>query len=58
MHKLKLDSAEVLAPAYAARCFSHEIPKYRLPHGGMSAEAATAFVAKLKSDGRYQADVY
>jgi len=27
-------------------------------HGGMSQEAATAFVAKLKSDGRYQADVY
>jgi sulfite reductase (NADPH) flavoprotein alpha-component len=27
-------------------------------HGGMSEEAATAFVAKLKNEGRYQADVY
>ena len=27
-------------------------------HGGMPAEAAAAYVAKLKRDGRYQADVY
>ena len=27
-------------------------------HGGMSAEAATAWLAGLKSSGRYQADVY
>ena len=27
-------------------------------HGQMSAEAAAAFVARLKADGRYQADVY
>ncbi len=27
-------------------------------HGGMSAEAATAWLAGLKSAGRYQADVY
>jgi sulfite reductase (NADPH) flavoprotein alpha-component len=27
-------------------------------HGGMGAEAAAAFVATLKRDGRYQADVY
>ena len=27
-------------------------------HGGMSAEAAAAYVAKLKADRRYQADVY
>jgi sulfite reductase (NADPH) flavoprotein alpha-component len=27
-------------------------------HGGMSAEAATAYLARLRSEGRYQADVY
>jgi sulfite reductase (NADPH) flavoprotein alpha-component len=27
-------------------------------HGGIATDAATAFVAKLKADGRYQADVY
>ncbi len=27
-------------------------------HGGMDAAAAKAFIAKLKADGRYQADVY
>jgi sulfite reductase (NADPH) flavoprotein alpha-component len=27
-------------------------------HGNMTLEGATAFIAKLKSDGRYQADVY
>jgi sulfite reductase (NADPH) flavoprotein alpha-component len=27
-------------------------------HGGLTTEAAAAFVAKLKNDGRYQADVY
>ena len=29
-----------------------------MTHGKMAPEAATAFVVKLKSDGRYQADVY
>jgi sulfite reductase (NADPH) flavoprotein alpha-component len=27
-------------------------------HGGMNADAATAYLARLKSEGRYQADVY
>jgi glutamate decarboxylase len=52
MHTLKVDSAEVLAPAYAARGFSHEIPKYRLPHGSMSAEAAYLLLrGELNLDG-------
>ena len=52
MHRLRLDSAEVLAPTYAARCFAHEIPKYRLPHAGMSAEAAYLLLhEELNLDG-------
>ncbi|HEX4564861.1 MAG TPA: glutamate decarboxylase [Solirubrobacteraceae bacterium] len=52
MQRLKVDSAEVLAPTYAARSFSHEIPKYRLPHDGMSAEAAYLLLRdELNLDG-------
>ena len=52
MHKLKLDSDEVHAPTYAARCFSHDVPKYRLPKQGMSADAAYQLVHdELNLDG-------
>ncbi len=52
MHKLNLDSEEVLSPTYAARSFSHEIPKYRLPAEGASADAAYQLVHdELNLDG-------
>jgi glutamate decarboxylase len=52
MHKLKVDSEELVTPAYAARCFSHDIPKHRLPREGMSAEAAYLLVHdELNLDG-------
>jgi glutamate decarboxylase len=52
MHKLNLTSEETHAPTYAARCFSHDIPKYRLPAQGMSADAAYQLVHdELNLDG-------
>jgi glutamate decarboxylase len=52
MHKLELDSEETVSPTYAARSFSHEIPKYRLPAQGMSADAAYQLVHdELNLDG-------
>ena len=52
MHKLELDSDETVSPTYAARSFSHEIPKYRLPAEGMSADAAYQLVHdELNLDG-------
>jgi glutamate decarboxylase len=52
MHKLDLDSEDVLTPTYAARSFSHDIPKYRLPAQGTSAEAAYQLVHdELNLDG-------
>jgi glutamate decarboxylase len=52
MHTLKLDSEDLVAPTYSARCFSHDVPKYRLPSGGMSAEAAFRLVHdELNLDG-------
>jgi len=52
MHRLNLDSDETLAPTYASRSFSHEIPKYRLPAEGISAEAAYRLVHdELNLDG-------
>jgi glutamate decarboxylase len=52
MHKLELDSEETLSPTYAARSFSHNIPKYRLPAQGMSANAAYQLVHdELNLDG-------
>jgi glutamate decarboxylase len=52
MHKLTLDSDEALSPTYACRHFSHEIPKYRLPAEGMSADAAYQLVHdELNLDG-------
>jgi glutamate decarboxylase len=52
MHKLDLDSEDVISPTYAARGFSHDIPKYRLPAQGMSADAAYQLVHdELNLDG-------
>ncbi len=52
MHKLDLDSDDVVSPTYAARSFSHDIPKYRLAAQGMSADAAYQLVHdELNLDG-------
>jgi len=52
MHRLKVDSEDVLEPTYAARCFSHEVPKYRLPPVGMAPEAAYLLIHdELNLDG-------
>jgi glutamate decarboxylase len=52
MHDIELDSDDLHTPTYAARCFSHDVPKYRLPKRGMSAEAAYQLVHdELNLDG-------
>jgi glutamate decarboxylase len=52
VHKLKLDSDDVHTPTYAGRSFSHDIPKYRLPAQGISADAAYQLVHdELNLDG-------
>jgi glutamate decarboxylase len=52
MHKLNLDSEESLSPTYSGRSFSHDIPKYRLPATGVSADAAYQLVHdELNLDG-------
>jgi len=52
MHKLKVDSEEQLSPTYAGRSFSHDIPKYRLPAEGITADAAYQLVHdELNLDG-------
>jgi len=52
MHRLNLDSDDVLSPTYAGRSFSHDIPKYRLPVQGMAADAAYQLVHdELNLDG-------
>ena len=52
MHKLNLDSDDVVSPTYAARSFSHDIPKYRLATDGISADAAYQLVHdELDLDG-------
>jgi glutamate decarboxylase len=52
MHHLNMDSEEQLAPTYAGRSFSHDIPKYRLPANGVSADAAYQLVHdELDLDG-------
>jgi glutamate decarboxylase len=52
VHKLKLDSEETHSPTYAGRSFSHQIPKYRLPAEGISADAAYQLVHdELNLDG-------
>jgi glutamate decarboxylase len=52
MHKLTLDSEATHSPTYAGRSFSHDVPKYRLPSQGMSADAAYQLVHdELNLDG-------
>ena len=53
MHKLNLDSEETSSPPPTpARSFSHDVPKYRLPAQGMSADAAYQLVHdELNLDG-------
>ena len=52
MHTLKLDSEELHCPTYAGRSFSHDVPKYRVPKQGMSADAAYQLVHdELNLDG-------
>jgi glutamate decarboxylase len=52
MHKLDLDADDVVSPTYAGRSFSHDIPKYRLPASGISADAAYQLVHdELNLDG-------
>jgi len=52
MHRLNLDSDESVAPTYAGRSFSHDIPKYSLPTEGVAAEAAYQLVHdELNLDG-------
>jgi glutamate decarboxylase len=52
VHKLNLDSDDVLAPTYAGRWFTHDVPKYRLPAEGMVADAAYQLVRdELNLDG-------
>jgi glutamate decarboxylase len=52
MHRLNVDSEETLSPTYSGRWFSHDIPKYRLPAEGVSAEAAYQLVHdELNLDG-------
>jgi len=52
MHTLKLDSDDLVTPAYARRSFSHQVPKYRLPAEGMDADSAYRLVHdELNLDG-------
>jgi glutamate decarboxylase len=52
MHKLNLDSEDLITPTYAGRSFSHDVPKYRLPAEGISASAAYELVHdELNLDG-------
>jgi glutamate decarboxylase len=52
MHKLDLDSEDLISPTYAGRSFSHDVPKYALPEQGMSAPAAYQLVHdELNLDG-------
>jgi len=52
VHRLRLDSDETHAPTYAARSFTHPIPRFRIPEDGMSADAAYQLVRdELNLDG-------
>jgi glutamate decarboxylase len=52
VHKLNVDSEDLVSPTYAGRSFSHDIPKFRLPAEGMNAEAAYQLVHdELNLDG-------
>jgi glutamate decarboxylase len=52
VHKLNVDSEDLVSPTYAGRSFSHDIPKYRLPAEGMTADGAYQLVHdELNLDG-------
>ncbi len=52
MHRLNLDSEDLVSPTYAGRSFSHDIPKYRLPANGINADGAYQLVHdELNLDG-------
>ena len=52
MYKVDVESDEMHSPTYAGRSFSHDIPKYRVPAQGISADAAYQLVHdELKLDG-------
>jgi glutamate decarboxylase len=52
MRKLKLESDEQIAPTYARRSFTHDVPKYRMAAEGMNPEAAYQLVHdELNLDG-------
>jgi glutamate decarboxylase len=52
MHKLIVDSEDLVSPTYAGRGFSHDVPKFRLPTEGMAADAAYQLVHdELNLDG-------
>jgi glutamate decarboxylase len=52
MHRLNLGSDEAHSPTYSGRCFTHAVPKYRLPAVEMEAEAAYRLVHdELNLDG-------
>jgi sulfite reductase (NADPH) flavoprotein alpha-component len=41
-----------------ARDVESALREVAISHGGLTPEASTAFLANLKANGRYQADVY
>ncbi|MHB8531290.1 MAG: glutamate decarboxylase [Solirubrobacteraceae bacterium] len=52
MHELDMESEETVSPTYSGRWFAHEVPKYRLPADGVSAQAAYQAVHdELNLDG-------
>lgn len=52
MHRLQLDSDETHSPTYSGRCFTHAIPKFRMPAEGMDPAAAYRLVHdELNLDG-------
>lgn len=52
MHTIETTSEELLSPTYAGRNFSQAIPKFRLPHEGLSSDAAYQLVHdELELDG-------
>jgi glutamate decarboxylase len=52
MHEVEVSSEELHSPAYAGRWSTHDVPKYRVPAEGMSAEAAYQLVHdELNLDG-------
>src|SRR6202790_3032726 len=52
MHRLIVDSEDKITPTYAGRCFSHEIPRFRLADEGLAPEAPYQLIHdELNLDG-------